>query len=185
MFNTRIQQTWRDMTGRCCNVNDHRYGGRGIKVCDRWADPSKVVLKNKPGRRVTKGFLNFLEDMGPTWFEGATIDRIDNDGDYSPENCQWLTLVDNVKKENQERLKNGVHNWQGPAFNNNRVLSGTHPWVGGEQQKERELKRISEGTHHIQTIKKQCPYCLRSFNPLTYGHWHGEKCKKRGNENGV
>jgi hypothetical protein len=176
-----IQQTWRDMVARCKSA-DPAYGGRGIKVCDRWLDPTKV-RQGKPGRPLSQGFLNFLEDMGATWFEGATIDRIDNDGDYTPENCQWLSLKENVKKENREKVRKGIHNWQGQVFNTQRVKNGTHPWLGGERQKTDGLQKISDGSHHIQTVKKICPYCQRSFNPLSYGHWHGEKCKLRGLEN--
>lgn len=65
---------------RCYNINDKdykNYGGRGIKVCDRWLE----------------SFANFLEDMGerPT---GMTIDRIDVNGNYCKENCKWSSLLE-------------------------------------------------------------------------------------------
>lgn len=95
---------WRGMVRRCKDKNDSRYGGRGIKVCDRWSGPD--------------GFHHFYNDMGPRpegdmpcGLPRYTLDRIDVDKGYSPDNCRWAdiwTQSSNTTKERQYSKKVGV-----------------------------------------------------------------------------
>lgn len=80
-------KSYQHAKSRCTNPNDPKwgmYGGRGIAMCDRW-----VV-----------SFSNFLADMGEAP-EGMTIDRIDNDLGYNPDNCRWASMADQAKNKQQ------------------------------------------------------------------------------------
>jgi hypothetical protein len=86
---TPTYQAWEGMIQRCTNPRAKKfadYGGRGITVCERWRD-----------------FTNFLADMGERP-DGMELDRIDNDGPYSPENCRYATRAQQTRNKRNNRL---------------------------------------------------------------------------------
>lgn len=90
---TTERRIYKGMVDRCCLPCVklyHRYGGRGIKVCERWLGKS--------------GFLNFIEDMGMRPSSEHTLDRKNNDGDYTPENCRWATKEEQYSNKSTNRL---------------------------------------------------------------------------------
>jgi len=83
---------WSTMKGRCSNPKNQNYpayGGRGISVCDRWLN----------------SFENFIEDMGPKPTDDSSIERVDVNGNYCPENCIWIPLKDQWKNRRTRGLK--------------------------------------------------------------------------------
>lgn len=89
-FGTPEHSSWAGMLDRCRNPNCRsfaRYGARGIRVCDRWLD-----------------FANFLADMGKRPGPGYSLDRIDPNGHYEPDNCRWATQTEQARNKRRHAV---------------------------------------------------------------------------------
>ncbi|HEC64967.1 MAG TPA: hypothetical protein ENI23_06730 [bacterium] len=90
MTGTPLYKRWEKMKSRCLNPNTnvwHLYGGRGISVCWRWMN-----------------FVEFAEDMGDSFENGMSLERIDNDKGYCKENCKWIPLAEQGKNKRSVKL---------------------------------------------------------------------------------
>jgi hypothetical protein len=102
---TKEYRAFRTMKARCLNSNNpfyKDYGGRGIKICNRWLHSEH-------------GFENFLEDMSYAPSSKHTLDRIDVNGNYEPSNCRWATQQ--VQAINQRTAKNNTSRHKGIYWN--------------------------------------------------------------------
>jgi len=135
MSRTRIYRIWGDMKSRCTNPNFteyENYGGRGISICEEWANSFET-------------FKEWALDNG--YSENLTIDRIDNNGNYCPENCRWITLLEqaNNTRANKHISLNGethtISEWSRIFDVNPRSF---RDWVKIYKSEEDILRKVEE-----------------------------------------
>jgi hypothetical protein len=118
------------MKQRCQDVNLSQYkdyGGRGVKVCERWKD-----------------YLNFYADMGPRPSVKHSLDRVNNDGNYEPSNCKWVTR----KEQNRNKRSNRkfVIGFREMCLSDAAELYGIRPLIAG--------KRLRRGWNLIEALER-------------------------------
>lgn len=91
MYGTRLYHIWNGLNGRCNNPNNKdyaNYGGRGISVCDEW--------------REAQNFFDWAIDNG--YSHELSLDRINTNGDYCPNNCRWITVNEQQRNKRNNRI---------------------------------------------------------------------------------
>ena len=110
---TKLYTIWTSIKKRTLNPKNKRYndyGGRGITICEEWKNDFM-------------SFYNWALSNGYEENKGLSIDRIDNDGGYSPENCRWTTKT--IQSRNQRMQKNNKSGYRGVCYNkgNNKYVA--------------------------------------------------------------
>lgn len=149
MSNTKVYNTWHSMKARCYNPTNHNYdhyGKRGISVCDEWRD----------------SFEAFYEwAMANGYQESLSLDRIDNDGNYCPQNCRWTTTK---------------------VQNNNRGVSLNITYDGRTQNLSEWCKELN--LPYIRIYQRVVKYGYTFEEAITEPSHNRSGKGKRGNENG-
>ena len=108
LSNTKLYKVWYDIKSRTLNPKHKdypNYGGRGITICEEWKNDFM-------------SFYNWAMENGYEENKGLSIDRIDNDGNYCPENCRWVDRT--IQSRNQRMPKNNTSGYKGVSYNKRR-----------------------------------------------------------------
>ena len=113
-MHTRLNAIYNGMKNRCYNPNRKEYknyGGRGITICDEWNNRERVSENHASN---TKGWIAFKQwALSNGYADNLTIDRINNEKGYSPENCRWVT----IKEQNNNQRTNCLITYHGKTQN--------------------------------------------------------------------
>lgn len=167
--NKRLYRVWKNMRRRCSCPQDksyERYGGRGISVCEEWQNSFEAFYKWS----IANGYK---EDIAESGKNRLSIDRINNDGNYEPDNCRWVD--DYIQSSNKRtNLPPDVKNAICPICGKHYIKSS----VNGPNTCSREcgFKLRSINHPNLKDYTKICPVCNKPFNAKRGGHFKGAIC---------
>lgn len=178
-----IYRIWRAMRQRCLDVkasNYHSYGGRGIKICEEWVN-------------IDTGAINFYNwSMENGWEEGLTIERIDVNGNYCPENCTWATKAAQQRNKTDSIfvtidgeylcLSEAVKRYGKVSYDwaRERLNAGWPPELAITMPPTGSLILKSDGSPEGSPLidTRNCVHCNKEFMPVQHTQkFCGKKCR--------